>query len=370
MWMRADGSEVAGADDVDVSFSSRLAVALQGAGIVRDHPLLGTGLGSWLHAFRGYVGPPVEGGIWDHAHDEYLELVAETGILGTALVALFALAVRSARRHMLLADGRRERRSRSIAEKPDWQAALGDHRTLAWGLAGGIAAVLVHSAMEFGLHMPGNFVLLMVLAGLVVVALPARESRTSYGLAAFAALGLAGAAPVAWNTALVISGRTPLSPDDALAAADRAFSEDGDAPRAQALVLAAIDRSPAYRDAHEMLAQVLGPGPEGDEALRRALHLEPWYIPGRDDLAFRLWRRGEREAAAAELEESLYRFPSLVSHAFLGPDAALTSGEGPYVVRALADGDIVTAHLASLDSTARSTRSGWAGSTPTSWPIA
>src|SRR5262249_15588522 len=104
LWMRADGVEVAGADDVDVSFSSRLAVALQGAAIVRDHPLLGTGLGSWLHAFRGYVSPPVEGGIWDHAHDEYLELAAETGILGTALAALFAFAVaravRRARRHM------------------------------------------------------------------------------------------------------------------------------------------------------------------------------------------------------------------------------------------------------------------------------
>src|SRR5262249_3595524 len=158
LWMRADESEVAGADDVDVSFSSRLAVALQGAGIVRDHPLLATGLGSWLHAFRGYVGPPVEGGIWDHAHDESLELAAETGILGTALAALFALAVaravRRARRKMLLADRRRERRSRANAETPDWQAALGDHRTLAWGLAGGIAAVLVHSTMEFGLHMP------------------------------------------------------------------------------------------------------------------------------------------------------------------------------------------------------------------------
>ena len=353
LWMGADSSEVAGADDVDVSFSSRLAVALQGTGIVRDHPLLGTGLGSWLHAFRGYVGPPVEGGIWDHAHDEYLELAAETGVLGVALAALFAFAVaravRAARRHMLLADGRRERRSRSLGETPDWQAALGDHRSLAWGLAGGIAAVLVHSTMEFGLHMPGNFVLLMVLVGLIVVALPAREGRASSGLPAFAGLGLVAAVPLGWSAVLLVSGATPLSPADALAAADRAFSEKQDAPRAQALVLAAIDRSPAYRDAHEMLAKVLGPGPEGDEALRRALRLEPWYIPGRDELAFRLWRRGEREAAAAELEESLYRFPYLVSHAFLGPGAPLTPSEGPYVVRALADGDIVSAHLASLD---------------------
>src|SRR5262249_61922196 len=111
---------------------------------------------------------------------------------------------------------------------------------------------------------------------------------------------------------------------------------------------AGLDRRPAARAAHEMLAHVLGPGPGGDEALRRALRLEPWYVPGRDDLAFRLWRRGEREAAATELEESLYRFPYLVSHAFLGSAAELTPGDGPYVVRALAAGDLVAARLASL----------------------
>ncbi len=155
--------------------------------------------------------------------------------------------------------------------------------------------------------------------------------------------------PVAWNTVLVVAGRTPLSPDDALDAADRAFAEDGDAPRAQALALAAIDRSPAYRDAHEVLANVLGPGPEGDDALRRALRLEPWCVPGRDELAFRLWRRGERDAAAAELEESFARFPYLVSHAFLGPDAELTPGRRPVRRARARRRRHAAAHLARLD---------------------
>ena len=44
---------------------------------------------------RGYVAPPVEGGIWDHAHDEYLELAAETGFAGMALAACFGLAIGS-----------------------------------------------------------------------------------------------------------------------------------------------------------------------------------------------------------------------------------------------------------------------------------
>jgi O-antigen ligase len=353
LWARSDGDAIAGAGQVDVSFASRLAVGLQGAAIVRDHPLLGTGLGSWLHVFRGYVAPPVEGGIWDHAHDEYLELAAETGVAGLALAACFALAVVSAirrgRRCSAMADARRERRDRSFSDPPEWRSALGEHRTLAWGIAGGVAAALVHGFVEFGLHMPGNFALLMSAIALLVLALPARESGGSLGIPAFAILAMLAAMPLAWNAFLVVSGRTPLSPDDTLAAADRALSEDHDASRSAALVVAAIDRSPAYRDAHEMLANVAGPGQEGDDALRRALRLEPWYAPGRDELAFRLWRRGESAAATAELEESFYRLPCLVSHAFLGSDAPLTSADGPSVVRALADGDELGVRLAILE---------------------
>src|SRR5262249_6638792 len=81
----------------------------------------------------------------------------------------------------------------------------------------------------------------------------------------------------------------------------------------------------------------------------RALRLEPWYAPGRDDLALRLWRRGEQDAAVAALEESFYRLPCLVSHAFLGPETELTPDQGPYVVRALADGDVLGVRLAILD---------------------
>src|SRR5207244_12551216 len=89
----ADVQESATADTGDVSLATRLAVSAKGSGIVRDHPLLGTGLGSWLHAFRPYVEPPIEGGIWDHAHDDYLELAAETGIAGVALILAFAVSV-------------------------------------------------------------------------------------------------------------------------------------------------------------------------------------------------------------------------------------------------------------------------------------
>ena len=130
---RSDGDAIIGADQVDVSFAGRLAVGLQGIATVRDHPFLGTGLGSWLHVFRGYVAPPVEGGIWDHAHDEYLELAAETGVAGMALAACFGsrsrYAIRRGRRGSAMADARRERRDRSLAEptRMAYRAARASH---------------------------------------------------------------------------------------------------------------------------------------------------------------------------------------------------------------------------------------------------
>src|SRR5439155_648204 len=98
LMLAAEASPALTAEAYDVSLASRLAVAAQGSAIVRDHPLLGTGLGSWLPAFRPYQAPPVEGGIWDHAHNDYLELAAETGVAGMVLVLLFAVAILRAAR--------------------------------------------------------------------------------------------------------------------------------------------------------------------------------------------------------------------------------------------------------------------------------
>src|SRR5262249_17765615 len=115
------------------------------------------------------------------------------------------------------------------------------------------------------------------------------------------------------------------------------------------LVHRALDRSPADADAHKALADVLGPGPAGDDAMRRALMLDPWSEELRDDLAFRLLDREETAAGAAELEESVYRFPSLASHPFLGTPVEPKRSDRGRMIRALAEGDTLGMRLASLE---------------------
>jgi len=361
LWRAADETQQGGAAEaIDVSLASRLAVSAAGWAIVRDHPLFGTGLGSWLHAFRPYQAPPVEGGIWDHAHNDYLELAAEGGLAGVALVLLFALAlVRAAARRPAPAapvaapspDRERSAAHSREFELPDWRAALGQPSFLRWGLVGGVAAILVHSLIDFGLRMPANFLSLMVVLALLVLSGAPQPAGGTRALRVLVVLLLAAAVPQVANRARMLAGTSPLSPGDCLAAADLLLAEQGDGaqPRALALIRRALDRSPANLEAHQALAAALGPGPEAEAELRRALALSPWSGEIRDGLGLRLWARGARAEGAAELEESMFRFPSLASHAYLGPAGQLEPRDAGQLIQALDEGDVLGLRLAALE---------------------
>ncbi|TMA45063.1 MAG: O-antigen ligase family protein [Deltaproteobacteria bacterium] len=358
LWRAAD--EVRAAEAIDVSLASRLAVSAAGAAIVRDHPLLGTGLGSWLHAFRPYQAPPVEGGIWDHAHNDYLELAAEGGLAGVAVVLLFAFAlVRAAARRPAPSgpaaapalDRERSAPHAREFELPDWRAALEQPSFLRWGLVGGVAAILVHSLIDFGLRMPANFLSLMVVLALLVLSGPPQPAGGTRALRLLVVLLLAAAVPQVVNSARMLAGASPLSPGDCLAAGDLLLAEQGDGgqPRALALIRRALDRSPASLEAHQALAAALGPGPEAEAALRRALALSPWSGEVRDGLGLQLWARGARTEGAAELEESMFRFPSLASHAYLGPAGPLEARDAGQLIHALDEGDVLGVRLTALE---------------------
>src|SRR5439155_1186223 len=108
-------------------------------------------------------------------------------------------------------------------------------------------------------------------------------------------------------------------------------------------------RIPANLEAHEALAVALGPSPEAEEALRRALALSPWSGEVHDRLGLQLWARGARAEGAAELEESMFRFPSLASHAYLGPAGPLEARDAGQLIQALDEGDVLGVRLAALD---------------------
>jgi O-antigen ligase len=117
----------------------------------RDFPVFGTGLGTFKYAYFLYG---KEGSKWvTHAHNDYLENLADTGLLGFAVLSLLLLLLTfsllrmwSARRHPEI--------------KP-----------VVLGVLVALFAAAFHSLFDFSLRIPANaFLLIMLLAlGLKVV---------------------------------------------------------------------------------------------------------------------------------------------------------------------------------------------------------
>ena len=113
--------------------------------IVRDFPLAGVGLGNFEFIFPRYQ-PAGTHTYFEMAHNDYLQLLVEAGVLGAACFAwLFGMLAR------LIV-----RRLRTAEREP----AL-----LALGLAAGMFGLLLHSFTDFNLHIPSNALLFVAAFG-------------------------------------------------------------------------------------------------------------------------------------------------------------------------------------------------------------
>lgn len=109
-------------------------------------PLFGSGLGTFRDAFPR-VQPPNLQGTWWHAHSDLLELLATTGLVGVALLALGLWPVARRLLRVIAGRGRSENRAAALA------------------VFGALVSVLIHEGVDFGLTMPGSAIVLAVLVG-------------------------------------------------------------------------------------------------------------------------------------------------------------------------------------------------------------
>ena len=121
-----------------------------------NHPWTGTGLGTLQAAYPRYA-TFYDGLIVDHAHNDYLELLADTGIIG-GLCGLGFLAI-------LFWQARNNLRV----------AATPMARSFYIGASSACVGLLVHSLVDFNLHIPSNALLFLLLASLLT--LPAERSN-------------------------------------------------------------------------------------------------------------------------------------------------------------------------------------------------
>jgi O-antigen ligase len=117
--------------------------------IIKDRPLLGVGLGGFGAAYTRH---DTSSGAYrlEQAHNDYLQLLTDAGVVGFALGLVFVFALfRQALARMQSHDKFR--------------------RGVALGALGGCAGVLVHSLFDFTLHSTANALLFLLLAALATL---------------------------------------------------------------------------------------------------------------------------------------------------------------------------------------------------------
>jgi O-antigen ligase len=116
--------------------------------LIADHPIAGSGFGGyWIaitryHTSSGEIAP-------QEAHNDYLELIAGGGLLGLVIAGWFVIEVIKAVRRKL-------------------KVGNPHMRCVYIGAMAGMAAVSIHSLVDFGLHIPINAMILMSLIAIVI----------------------------------------------------------------------------------------------------------------------------------------------------------------------------------------------------------
>jgi O-antigen ligase len=130
-------------------------------GILEDYPLFGSGGGTFYVAYPAYRRPEINGH-FDHAHNDYVQFLAETGLIGAGLMALFVLAALAC---AVLAQARRR----------DPLA-----RGVAFGVTMAVIAIGIHSTVDFNLQIPANAFIFVILLALGWVTLQLKGDRPHF----------------------------------------------------------------------------------------------------------------------------------------------------------------------------------------------
>ncbi|WP_026259256.1 O-antigen ligase family protein [Uliginosibacterium gangwonense] len=125
----------------------------QAFGMVIERPLSGFGAGSFYTVFPRFKSAD-KNSFWDHAHNDYVQLAAETGLVGLGLLATMVLMTIA--RILILWKEHEPRINRGVA----------------FGVAMAICALLIHSWVDFNLQIPANALVFCVLLAVVWVLVP------------------------------------------------------------------------------------------------------------------------------------------------------------------------------------------------------
>lgn len=134
-------------ESLEVTEAQRLGMIKDSWRIFLDHASSGTGLGTLMAVYPKYASD-YDGKVVNHAHNDYVEALAETGLVGSVFGLLFIV--------LLFRSGLANLRSSPNAFDLAIRA----------GALVACAGLLVHSLVDFNLHIPSNALLFFLQAAL------------------------------------------------------------------------------------------------------------------------------------------------------------------------------------------------------------
>jgi len=127
--------------------------------IIHDNPLFGTGAGTYRWILPLYKDERFETAFYEHAHNDYLELLGEEGIIGFALIATGVLLVL---RRIVIGLARRR--------DPLMRGAL-------FAAFSGALSLLIHGLVGFNFQIPANATYFFLVLALGLVATELRDEK-------------------------------------------------------------------------------------------------------------------------------------------------------------------------------------------------
>ncbi|GMQ81790.1 MAG: O-antigen ligase [Rhodothermia bacterium] len=129
--------------------------------MVQDSPIVGTGVGTYRWIFPNYKDERFGGYFYEHAHNDFLEVLAEQGFVGFSLLAAGIVLIFF-------------RVVRAFARRGDPLMRGALFATIA-----GCVSLLVHGLVDFNLQIPANAGFFVVLLGVGLVASEPRHHSAS-----------------------------------------------------------------------------------------------------------------------------------------------------------------------------------------------
>jgi tetratricopeptide (TPR) repeat protein/O-antigen ligase len=261
--------------------------------ILHQFPAFGVGLGGWPAIFHRFQPPPRGDLYFSRTHNDYLELLAEIGIVGVAILGWFLLSVAL-------------RLKAGFARVP--KAMLQAYAALVSALA----VIAVIESFDFDLQIPANLFLFMLFIGLALrMSIGETEVVSAGKRPRWPALRLVPAtvAAVVGVTVVLVQNGPP-------------FPYYLGHPRWPGDELNQLLRYPTEPEVHMALLNNYA-GSMTPELVSHELAATAWLDPtnpaARDFYARDLILHGDPSGGDRELADSVYVAPFTESHAYLAP---------------------------------------------------